>query len=199
MLSGIFLFYLNANNRSILLFLCSILFTYLFIISWSVTKLEWYDLPLFPILSFFSGYTIYTLIKFLQKTYLGNTKYMYSFIVIVFAIPIYYTCRNSFKSEVPTNEKKYEALSEYAFHNQFNGGIDNTTFYTTYFDRPLYFYKYKLNTRNKDFKITDNIRHLKSNDTVILTEDSLLNEVQGNFHTQIVYHDRYITKIKLLE
>lgn len=198
LLPGIFLFYLNSNNRKLLLLLFCTLFSYLLIISWSITKLEWYDLPLFPLLSFFSSYTIYSLIKLIKQTADFNTKYIYLFIVIIFCVPIYYTCRNSFKSEIPSNEKKYEALSEYAFHNQDNESLNNSIFYTTYFDRPLFFYKYKLNTKNKDFMITDDLQLLKPNDTVIITEDSLFNIVCSKFQFKILDKDNYIHKLLIL-
>src|ERR1700757_106490 len=61
-LPGAFLMWQNKSTRPLLFFLSALFFSYFGIISSSVSKVYWYDLPLYPILSVFSAYAIYIFI-----------------------------------------------------------------------------------------------------------------------------------------
>lgn len=183
-LPGACALWINKKTTSNAIFLVSLFVSYFVIISYSTTKLEWYDLPLFPILSVFSAYVIFV---FISKINIDNTSLHTSLLLLlIFALPVYFSCRSSYKSEIPSEEKKIEILTEYAFKNSENTSLNNTIFFTDNYDRALYFYKYKLNTKGLDFQITKSIDDIQNNTTVIVANDSLKLALNKKFDCQIV-------------
>ncbi len=194
---GIFLLFINDKTKAVAVYVISLIVTYLFVISFSVTKLEWYDLPLFPMLSFASGYFIYFIIKTIKAKY-DSEKLVIVLIIIFFCIPAYYAIRNSSKNEIPIGEKKLEVLTEYAFKNKNNSSLNNTTFLTSVFDRPLFFYKYYLNEKNQDFNIASSVSDIPVNSVVILADDSLKSCLEQKFKLESLDVFKTVTKFKIL-
>lgn len=194
-LPGAFALWINKKTKSNAIFLVSFFISYFLIISYSTTKLEWYDLPLFPILSIFSAYVIFV---FISKINIAN-KWFYpsSLLLFVFALPFYFSCRNSYKSEIPSEEKKIEMLTEYAFKNCENKSLNNTIFFTNKYNRSLFFYKYKLNTKGIDFKITNSMETINPNDIIIVSEDSLKIALSQKFNLQTVDSFSSVLKFKV--
>lgn len=192
---GAVLMSLNTKLRPAFVFLSLLFITYFLIISCSVTKLAWYDLPLYPILSIFSGYALYVLISkfnFNQKPAL-NALLLFS----VFLIPLYFAFRNSAKNDIKNEDKKLEILTEYAYINKNNKSLDKVIFLTNYFDRPLYFYKYKLNVKGMDFKVVNSLDSLKENSVVIVAEDSLKNALLKKYKANILEEYKSVLKVKI--
>ncbi len=113
-LPGALLMWFNTKLRPAVVFLSLLFVVYFFIVSSSTTKMCWYDLPLYPILSIFSGYALYVLISkfnFNQKPS-WNALMLFS----VFLIPVYFAFRNSAKNDIKNEDKKLEILTEYAYN-----------------------------------------------------------------------------------
>ncbi|HXU28531.1 MAG TPA: glycosyltransferase family 39 protein [Bacteroidia bacterium] len=192
-LPGALLLWANIKTRSAFIFLACLFVTYFLILSGSVSKVEWYDLPFYPILSIFCGYAIYTLVlKF-------NSYHIHAALLLafIFLIPLYFTFRNSYKSEVKPSERKLEILNEYAFKNKNNHSLNGIIFLTEYFDRPLYFYKYRLNTKGEDFTLTNSIDNLKENSIVVVAEDSLKTALLKRYKTTTLDEYRTVLKVKI--
>ncbi len=181
---GLLLLLINQKHKEKTLFLVLFFMSYFLIISFSTTKLEWYDLPLFPFLSVFSAYTIYY--TYSKTKYLQTTMNCTLFLCFTFSIPCYFAFRNAYKSEINPAEKKLEILTEYAFKNSKNNALNDIVFLTPDFDRALYFYKYKLNTKGLDFQITKSIDDIQNNTTVIVANDSLKLALTKKFDCQTV-------------
>ncbi|MCF8424081.1 MAG: glycosyltransferase family 39 protein [Bacteroidia bacterium] len=181
---GLLLLLINQKHKEKTLFLVLFFMFYFLIISFSTTKLEWYDLPLFPFLSVFSAYTIYYIYS--KTKYLQTTMNCTLFLCFTFSIPCYFAFRNAYKSEINPAEKKLEILTEYAFKNSKNNALKDIVFLTPDFDRALYFYKYKLNTKGMDFQITQSIDGIQNNTTVIVANDSLKLALTQKFDCQMV-------------
>jgi 4-amino-4-deoxy-L-arabinose transferase-like glycosyltransferase len=194
-LPGIVLLWINKKHKHDAIFI-SLLFTaYFLIISISTTKLEWYDLPLFPLLSVCSAYLlnyIYSKTEFVKTTISSIL-----FLCFVFSIPCYFSFRNAYKSEINPAEKKLEILTEYAFRNSKNTSLNNVVFLTTDYDRALYFYKYKQNTKGSDFQITTDAGSIKNNSTIIVANDSLKHLLFKNFNYEIVDSLKSAIKINI--
>lgn len=194
-LPGTFALWKNKKTKSNAIFLVSLFISYFLIISYSTTKLEWYDLPLFPILSILSAYVIFV---FIRKINIANKSFHSSVSLIsIFALPFYFSCRNSYKSEIPSEEKKIEILTEYAFKNCKNTSLNNTVFFTNDYDRPLFFYKYKLNTKGMNFNITHSLNTINLNDIVIVSEDTLKILLNQKFNLQTVDSFNSVLKVKV--
>lgn len=194
-LPGAYTLWINKKTKSYAIFLVSLFICYFIIISYSTTKLEWYDLPLFPILSVFSAYVIF---KFISKINVTKKSFHTSLLLIfVFILPIYFSSRSSYKSEIPSEEKKIEILTEYAFKNSKNTSLNSTVFLTHNYDRALFFYKYKLNTKGMDFKITHSEQSLNPNDIVLVAEDSLKIVLKQKYNIQTIDSFTSVLKVKI--
>jgi 4-amino-4-deoxy-L-arabinose transferase-like glycosyltransferase len=194
-LPGALLMWFNNKSKPTFIFLSFLFISYALVISCSTTKVEWYDLPLYPILSIFCGYTIYTLVlKFnSQQNNLRTAGLLFG----VFMLPLYFTFRNSYKSEVNPDERKLEILNEYAFKNKNNTSLNGVVFITNYFDRSLYFYKYRLNSKGLDFTVTNTIEGLKENSVVVVAEDSLKAALLTRYKTTTLDEYRTVLKVKI--
>lgn len=190
---GALLLWLNQKTRPLCVFLSSLFLSYFLIVSCSTTKLEWYDLPLFPLLSILSAVTVYSIG---QKLKLRPAS-VAAFLLVVFSLPLYYSFRHSYKSEIPSAEKEQEALTEYAFRHKSDDGLDGVVFLTTRFDRPLYFYKYMLNGKGFDYTITSSVAHLSMGQTVIVAEDSLETMLRQSYATELVEVSGPVHRIRL--
>jgi 4-amino-4-deoxy-L-arabinose transferase-like glycosyltransferase len=194
-LPGIVLLWINKKHKHDAIFI-SLLFTaYFLIISISKTKLEWYDLPLFPLLSVCSAYLlnyIYSKTE-LVKTTISSIL----FLCFVFSIPCYFSFRKAYKSEINPLEKKLEILTEYAFKNSKDNSLNGVVFLTPDFDRALYFYKYKLNTKGLDFTIQTDATGLKNNSTVIVANDSLKYILISNYNCKLIDSINSAVKINI--
>jgi len=192
-LPGALLMWFNDKLKPTFFFLSFLFISYSLVISCSTTKVEWYDLPIYPILSIFCGYALCVLIlKFdSQQNNLRTAWLMFS----IFMLPLYFTFRNSSKSEVNPGERKLEVLNEYAFKNKNDQSLNGVIFLTNYFDRSLYFYKYSLNTKGLDFTLTNTIEGLKENSIVVVAEDSLKKALLNRYKTTTL--DEYGTVLKV--
>jgi 4-amino-4-deoxy-L-arabinose transferase-like glycosyltransferase len=183
-LPGILLLYLNPKHKQNAIFIMLLFISYFSIISYSTTKLEWYDLPLFPLLSVCAAYVLYYIYSKTES--LQTSKNSILFLCFTFSVPCYFAFRTAYKSEINPAEKKLEILTEYAFKNSKNNALNGVVFLTPDFDRALYFYKYKLNTKGLDFQITKSIDDIQNNTSVIVANDSLKLALTKKFDCQMV-------------
>lgn len=194
-LPGILLLYINPKHKQNAIFIILLFFSYFLIISYSTTKLQWYDLPLFPILSLCAAYVLYQIYS--KTHFLQTTKNSIFFLCYTFSIPCYFAFRNAYKSEINPAEKKLEILTEYAFKNTKNNSLNGAIFLTSGFDRGLYFYKYKLNSKGMDFQIARSIDDLQINTIVIVANDSLKLALTKKFDCQIIDSIQSASKFKI--
>jgi len=194
-LPGAALMWFNSKLRHVFIYLTLLFVTYFLILSCSVSKVVWYDLPVYPIFSVFSGYALYVLIS----KFNFNQKPVQTFLMLfsIFFIPLYFAFRNAAKNDMKNEDKKLEILTEYAYKNKNNESLNKVTFLTLYFDRPLYFYKYKLNAKGMDFKIVNSIDSLKENSTVIVAEDSLKNTLLNKYKATIIEEYKSVLRLKI--
>ena len=194
-LPGIVLLLINKKHKHWAIFIILLFISYFSVISISTTKLEWYDLPLFPMLSVCAAYTLYNLYS--KTEFLQTKLFTVLFLLFTFSIPCYFSFRNAYKSEINPSEKKLEILTEYAFRNSKNSSLNNVVFFTTDYDRALYFYKYKQNTKGSDFQITTDVASIKINSTIIVANDSLKHLIFKNFNCEIVDSLKSAIKINI--
>lgn len=150
-LPGYILMRRNIALKSFVDYLFLVVICYFLIISSSITKFEWYDMPLYPFMALICAYPIFLLINNLIENRTSSFAILGAYSVI-FAIPLYFSFRKAQKDEIPFDQKKLERLYKYAYqvaHGKIP--IKNITYLNANFDRPLQFYKYM--TLDKGFKI----------------------------------------------
>ncbi|MDR0803084.1 glycosyltransferase family 39 protein [Fluviicola sp.] len=169
-------------NRSFLLSLTVLTIIYLTIITFSITKLEWYDMPLYPIISIIAAYPVYYIIN----TSISNSdpkkwlKYI-TILIVVFIYPYHMLFDKSQSNRMPTGEKKQEANEQYIFSkiNQ-NSNLNNIKVYYSGYNGSLIFYKYKLAMLNQAIELS-NTGEFHLNDRVLVSNDSLINKMNQHY------------------
>ena len=166
----------NKKEKTLLSGLLLLTFVYLLIISLSITKLEWYDMPLYPYLSILAAYPIYILLQNIKP--LENTislKVKITFIILIFAYPYYlmFIQSQSQGTRLSEGEKKLEANERFIFEKSQNKvNLNGIKVYYKGFKSDLLFYKYKLAENNQAIKLCDK-PDFNINDKILVCNDSL--------------------------
>lgn len=101
-------------------YLCSIFF--LIVISISKTKLEWYDVPLYPWLSIISGSFFYLIFLRLHNHFPNNLKWIYIGVTLLFITIVYTPYRKNFKKNFYPSEYEWE-WPDYQMSNLFRASL----------------------------------------------------------------------------
>jgi hypothetical protein len=190
---GAVIMYMKNETKGFFVYLTSLFICYFVIISYSKTKLEWYNLPLFPILSVYSAFAIYQWLITINT----DGKKHYLLLLGIFVLPVYFSCRSSYKSEIPPAEKKMEALNEYAFKHIKDSSLNHAVFLINSYDRPVLFYKYQLNEKGFNFDVWNSPENLRPKDIVILSDDSLKKELRNKYITSVLDSIESVLKIEV--
>lgn len=164
-------FYTRQQKEKTVLRGCTILIlVYLTIITASITKLTWYDMPLFPYFAVLASYPLYLLI---QRLELISLKQRILIMILVFSYPYHILFENSQANRISAGEKALEANERYIFQKeQENKNLNGVKVYYTGYERGLFFYKYKLAEKGQKIElITDDTFTI--NDRVLVCNDSL--------------------------
>lgn len=107
-------FYEKGIVRDFFQFLLIAIFSYLLIISFSNTKLQWYDAPLFPLLAVVTGLGVEKIIEFLNNRFKFHQSL---FILILFSLPYFKTIKSVYAVSDSNPEHRYgpfmKEMSEY--------------------------------------------------------------------------------------
>jgi 4-amino-4-deoxy-L-arabinose transferase-like glycosyltransferase len=176
-------FFVEDKSQKFLLTNLTILVaTYLVIITFSITKLEWYDMPLYPIISIIAAYPLYYIINTLISN--SNPKKWIQpviVIIVVFIYPYHMMFDKSQSNRMPVGEKKQEANEQYLFSriNQ-KSNLDNITVYYSGYNGSLIFYKYKLAELNQKIELSKTGK-FELNDRILVSNDSLINQMHQHY------------------
>ena len=186
---GIVLMFMKTPNTKMkpLLIISGLLFSgYFMIISASTTKLCWYDMPLYPLMSIIGGYTIYQLFHLFFQTDLKRTIIiMVLFFVIPYKQSFGYSQSNSYSPYEETNEASEKYLHR-AIRNKVP--LNNYFVYHTGYDRALLFYKYYLSDRHQNLRISD-VPEFPNGANVIVSNDSLKQVLLDKYSAKTI--DKY--------
>lgn len=171
----------NEKHRVIHIVLFACVISYLLIITLSATKLEWYDMPLFPLLALLAAYPIQSLI--LEK--ISIKWQQYAFIALIFVYPYSIAFNESQGNTISLGDSKIEVKENYLYtafrnHSDMNGV---KVFYHCW-DGGLLFYQYKFKTIDQQVDLIYNLEDLKDNDRVLVSNDSLKNLLHTHFIVQ---------------
>ncbi len=156
--------------------------SYFLIISISVTRLEWYDMPLFPLMSILAAYPLFILLRWYIDT--NPTRPILkvaAIVLVIFAYPYYLMFCQSQRNSLNGFENMNEASERFLFHkNNENADIRGTKVLFTGFNGSLLFYKYKMHEMGQDIQLTMHV-DFQPNDRVLVSNDSLKNIMQKEY------------------
>lgn len=187
----------EANGKAIFIWCISLLSVYLCIISYSVTKLEWYDMPLYPYMAIIAGYALYYCLQHLPGV--NPAKAATPFLItLVFSVPLYYSIKQSHDNDRKPGDRKLERIEDYIFEKSRQGfNFDNYTICDNGYIGPLLFYKYKLQDKGQQIKLADTSA-IQAPTMLIATNDSIKNYVLQKFNCTVAdsYNELVVLNVK---
>ncbi len=178
----------KEKDRTILFVFLSYITSYLLIISISVTKLEWYYMPLYPFLSLVSAYPIYSIIKNIRVKGRHLSGLMtYSILVILFIQPYWIIFKKSQANNFDPGEKVLQAKEIYLFKRSGeNKNLNGIKIFYQGWKASLLFYQYKLAEKQEKIELIKNINQISINDTVLVSDENLRKALLKRFDLSLI-------------
>ena len=162
------------------------LISYLTIISISTTKLEWYDMPLYPLMAVLVGYGMMKIITSLFS--IDNVKplQLVLVIVIIFIWPFSMAFRRSQGNTITNGETRLEACEIY-LHKRIkaNSNLNGLSILTSNYQGSLLFYKYVLQEKKQNIQIKKDVS-FNVGERVLISEDSLRLAVNTKYQCKVI-------------
>jgi 4-amino-4-deoxy-L-arabinose transferase-like glycosyltransferase len=183
---GIIAIIINKEYRKILVSLATAILTYFLIISFPKVKLDWYDAPLYPLMSLFIGLSLVTIISGIIKNKLPQ-KIFYVVILVALCYPALQQIRETKQGYISNNESieaEGEFLSNLSYLPQ------NTTIFKReqspeHFDQVLFY----IRALEKDQGGRISIKakpHFSTKEHVIVSQDKLKQEIDSLYYFRII-------------
>jgi 4-amino-4-deoxy-L-arabinose transferase-like glycosyltransferase len=170
--------------------------SYLLVISFSGTKLPWYDAPMFPFLAVIVAMIIYLIFRFLKNSHEIKAIFTFNILPYIFLFAVFLTpyemiiSKIYFPKEIGV-EKSFFEISYY-LRDALKSKHDVRSHYICFdgYNTHLLFYVNLLNEDNKFVEVKD-WRNLKNGDLVVSSqsnvqefiEDKYLFEITESYHT----------------
>jgi len=187
----------ETSTRKLGIAIAASLISYLLIISFSVTKLEWYDMPLYPLMAIAAGYLVWQVLLLA-----GIEKYKWSvrqaWLLGVFFIPAFYAVKRSNDNTISPGDQKAEELSAYLFRaGRTDIDVDKWIVIQDWHRQCLDFYQRKFAENNQQLRIVPAVDSLRPGDHVLAAGDSIKDLIRGQFETREEqrYNDVYAFEI----
>ena len=177
--TGLIFIIKELKNRHLLFVVLVLVFSYLLIITLALTKLEWYDMPLYPLLAIVAAIPLEKLL-----ISIGDTTVLkrVSFLGLIFFYPILLNVYKSQGNHMSYGDTIVEANERYLFQAIKNKeNLDGVKVLHHNWDGALLFYKYKLETKNQTIDIITDPNYLYPGDKVLVCNDSLKGLLNSKF------------------
>lgn len=188
---GIFTLKKDEKGHDFVRFCFLIGFCFLLIISFSQTKLLWYDMPVYPFLAIVAANGIFCIYKSIEKPLLA-----YAFIFCVLAIPYINTFSKIYIPRISPSEINEYRLCDYIRENKKDlSRFDNLHIKWISYNAQNLFYTYSLKDLNPNVKFNSDY---KVGDKVLLYQDEVEMNVKQQFQIKLLSNsEKY--KIKIYE
>ncbi len=182
----------GSGPKKVLLTVFSLLIlAYLLVISLATTKLEWHDMPLYPLLAVVAAYPLYRMVHELLPPVVGRFRFIQPLALLcLFVYPYTMMVRHSQENRLNAYEKQAEASERYLAKSIQEGRDLNgiKSWHCGYIGAQL-FYKYKLAERDQQMEIV-NRGLFRLGDCVLVSADSLKTELNRRYaYTQLDAYD----------
>ncbi len=185
-------FFLKDNMLRKMSAYCTILsITFFLIISQGSSKIEHYELPLYPLFAVITGIFLYSIVSAISKQldlsfqFSRNlTPYIATF--LVFAVPYSQVFSKTFKPVDPDNVEEFYHLGyamKYVLKHP--GQYKHIKVIHSGYDAHIAFYIHMLKNKGVDAEITE-IKNIKPNDVVILKDESELTKFNKDLKFTVV-------------
>ena len=199
-LTGFFIKDKKINRLTLFSFLMVI--TFLLVISFSQTKLNWYDVPLYPFLAILIAVFIYIVFRLLQNLGWANRTFTVNIVPFIFLILIGFTPYQRI-FDMTQSPKKYDNNKDfyglsYYLKDAVAGKHDLSNQYLLYngYSAPYLFYLNILN--DKGVKISFKAwKKLEDEDVVIASQDDVKLYVEENYLYEVIHAEENVVTYKI--
>lgn len=199
-IGGVFAGYFSKYKK-FTVFVALLSATYLLFISLSQTKLEWYAVPLFPLLSFLAAMLLVRVVSYLQtlgKGEIAKNVIALVFLALVFIYPYLQIGRKVYNPTEYEWDKDFYPIS-YILQDAYRGKIslkDHVVCYWSYNTQLLVYVK-ALNDRGQHIRFEEPTK-LKPGDMVIACESDVKYLIEGIYATELVKEYNTVRIYKIL-
>jgi 4-amino-4-deoxy-L-arabinose transferase-like glycosyltransferase len=174
----------DLKNRNLLFVVLVLTFSYLLIITLSLTKFEWYDMPLYPLLAIIVAIPLEKLvISFGETTILKRV----TFLGLIFFYPLLLTIFKSQGNHMSYGDTLVEANERYLFQAiKKKENLDGVKVLYHNWDGALLFYKYKLESENQTIELVTDFYSLTLGDKVLVCNENLKQLLKANFELTLL-------------
>jgi 4-amino-4-deoxy-L-arabinose transferase-like glycosyltransferase len=194
----IFIFQRPKENYEKMFFNLLILsLSYLVIISLSVTKLLWYDMPVYPYLAILTAYSLTKIFenKIDLRTF---NKISICLMVFVFSYPYWIMFRKSQSNTIPNGERENEIKERFLFlRSNSKSNLNGLKVYYYGWNGSLLFYKYKFAEKGEYIDLTTS-PVFNIGDRVLLSQDSLMDVVASRYQIKVIEQDNDAKVIQII-
>ncbi|MEM8886901.1 MAG: glycosyltransferase family 39 protein [Bacteroidota bacterium] len=172
--------------------------SFFLIISFSVTKLEWYDAALYPLLAMLTASALYMLWsaarELMTRSPYFSQSFNYILIFLLFAFPYYYINSEFHVYKLLYPEEKFAYIMEQAdrklevkeYFLAAPMGIPHASFYAGYYNRAKKF----------NIRLIDDVSNLKTGEYVMACHDEFIETIKANYE---VYRADMYDQCRLFE
>lgn len=197
MLLGIFVLNKDLRGRGFVSFCFFVGVCFLIIISFSQTKLYWYDMPIYPFFAIVAANGLFFIYKSIEKPLLAN-----AFIICVLAIPYMNMFSKIYIPRLSPSEMYEYRLCEYIRENKNDlSRYDNLHINWIHYNAQNLFYTYSIKELNpnvrfkSDYKVGDKLDY-NVGDKVLIYQDEVEMNIKQQFKVKLIsYSEKYKTKI----
>ena len=150
--------------------------TYILVVSFSKSKLPWYDMPFYPMASVSTAFSLRELVRSqrgLRRTIL---------LVAVFLFPAYQMFAHTQANRLNLQEMAFEAQEIYLSKAlRSNTDLDQTWVIHDHFEGSLLFYRHAFENRNQSLRLTNNIESVSTGDRILISNEEWIASLNERF------------------
>ena len=183
----------NKLYREFSIFNSLLIFSYLLFISISATKLEWYDIPILPLISF----QIAIFLTIIIESLVAHNFLIKQVVPLFLLITIYFQPYTSIINKTYLPDDRDRALYNVPYYLKRsilnNKSLDNNVILAMGYVPHIQFYTYQLQEKNQNVII----KHpdiIVEGDTIITQNDVLLDKVKTRFNLVHIDGDEFATR-----
>lgn len=178
-------------------------FSILLVISFSKTKLDWYDAAVFPFFSIVCGILLSKLAGLLIAYFMVRKAFYTKVIYVLFFIIIFFYPYRKVLSyiNIKPGEAAYIRLKYGPFMKQLykENPNDSVVFYENVYNSQLLYYTKTFKEEGKKVEIVNSLDRLKEGDKIAACVPELKDQIRSSFEVEVKQEDNYCTCYKIVK
>jgi len=187
----------DERIRGVSIFSLISVLSFYIVIGTAQSKLQWYALPLFPLLALQGGILIWILLKYITdfittKTLANKTTLFYLSLLLIFCVPYSESVGNADGKIVEESYRNWNNVQEYLKYGK--EVMKNAILVATWNDTqgPYIFYYYKLNEKGFNLKYQFGPSNYNAGDKLIVEDPAIQDVIEQNYNVILLDHHHHL-------